>query len=894
MMLQTQCNLTIHVVWRRILKLKQLIYIGLLGSICLLNTQPVQAQDNLSELSDHKLLLSRRKARPANLAITKTKTYQSSDIQRPYTNVQDWLLAQQQMIEVTGVSLNQTNSKLEIILETSASDQLQTSVRTENNQLIVDIPQAQLKLLTEEATTDSSFKEEQPIAGITLLEVRNQDPNSIRVTVTGEEKAPQLELFDSDEGLILSFTPAVSSTQPELEPEQPSTDETSEISEPIELIVTGEQEGQYNVPSATTATKIEVPLRDLPQSIQVVPRQVIEDRQAVGINELIENVSGVQELPGYGGLSASSGYYFRGLSLAYQSLRNGFRDIGSHAGQDIANVERVEVFKGPASVLYGGRFSLGGLVNTVTKQPSANPQYELKATVGSYNFYRPTIDLTGSLVEDGSLLYRLNLAYQNAGSFRDFGRNEIFFAAPVLTWKMGERTNLTVEFEGQRTNYGFDFGFPAEPEVLQLPISRNLGEPDFQDAFFASTLVSYRFEHKFSDNWQYKQGLSALNTTGETEQVEFFFPLEDDRRTLPRSPLRTIERQQDYVFQNEISGEFKTGSLRHRVLLGLELSRWSYDFNYFRSTLDPIDIFNPIYGAQTGIFEQELHREQKSDNLGVYLQDFIEVAPNLKVLAGVRFDVNDAAVIDKVVNQPLNEQTKSSFSPRIGIVYQPSENTSLYFNWATSFNPQFFRTSRTGEQFEPTTGEQFEIGIKQDFWDNRLSATLALYQITQQNVLTTDPINPNFSIATGEQRSRGVELDIAGEILPGWKIIANYAYADGIVTQDNSIPIGDRIPGIPQQSASLWITYELPAGDLQGLGFGLGMVYASERQILLPNTFALPAYLRVDAAVSYRRENFRLGLNVKNLFNTSYYFTDTFYVYPQPPLTVLGTVSVQF
>jgi len=864
-------------VWSKALKRRQRAYLGIIGTIVLLGTQPANAQasPNVAE----------------NTEVPNT--------QIPQTNIKG-LLAQEQpqnaaVTIVTGVRLNSTANGVEVILETPSSDKLQTATQNEGNNFIADISNAQLRL-----TTGDSFRQEKPVAGVAEVIVTNQDANSIRVVVVGETSLPKVELFDDDAGLVFGVTPDATSTPPPQTPdtekpssETPPTQPSAQEKEPIELVVTGERDS-YSVPSAITATKIEAPLRDIPQSIQVVPRQVIEDRQIVRIGETIENVSGVQELPGYGGSTSLTGYYFRGLSLAYQSLRNGFRDIGVIGSRDIANIERVEFFKGPASVLYGGRFSLGGLTNTVTKKPIEEPYYNLGATIGSYDFYRPTLDISGPLTSDRSLLYRLNLAYQNSGSFRDFNENESFFVAPAITWKISPKTSLTVELEQQNYNYTFDYNFPPEREVFQLPISRFLGEPNFNDATFNSTSVSYNFEHKFTDTWKFRQGFSAIIVNGDTRQVELFDPLGNDRRTLPRSPLRTEEEQEDYVLQNEIFGEFKTGSIQHKILVGLELSRWGYDFNYFRGTLDPIDIFNPQYGAQAINFEQELHRKQSSDNLGIYLQDFIEISQNLKLLAGVRFDINDVSVVNKITNTTINQQTTTRFSPRVGIVYQPSSTTSLYFNWANSFNPQFFRVSRTGEQFPPTTGEQFEVGIKQDFLNNRLSTTLALYQITQQNVLTSDPADPRFSIATGEQKSRGVELDIAGEILPGWKIIANYAYANGFVSRDNSIPEGDRIAGIPQHSASLWTTYELQKGNLQGLGFGLGLVYASEREAQLPNTFTLPSYVRVDAALSYRRDNLKVGLNFRNLFDTKYYNTDTFYIYPQAPLTVLGTVSVQF
>ncbi len=282
--------------------------------------------------------------------------------------------------------------------------------------------------------------------------------------------------------------------------------------------------------------------------------------------------------------------------------------------------------------------------------------------------------------------------------------------------------------------------------------------------------------------------------------------------------------------------------------------------------------------------------------VGIYLQNLVELSPNLKIAAGGRFDVVDSFFKDRPTNTVVNEQTDSRFSPRVGIVYQPSMSTSVYFNWTNSFVPQIFSRSRTNEQFKPEIGEQFEVGLKQNLFDDRLSATLAFYQITRQNVLTPDPVDrDNFSIQTGEQRSRGIELDVAGEIIPGWKIIATYAYTNAEVTEDNNLNlIGDRTAGVPEHSTSLWTTYEFQRGNLQGLGFGLGLIYAAEREVSLPNTFTVPSYLRTDASVFYRRNNYKFGLNFKNLFDVKYYEVDGYSLLPAAPLTVLGTVSVEF
>lgn len=370
--------------------------------------------------------------------------------------------------------------------------------------------------------------------------------------------------------------------------------------------------------------------------------------------------------------------------------------------------------------------------------------------------------------------------------------------------------------------------------------------------------------------------------------------MEADGRTLRREAQRTDESSENYALQNEISGEFNTGSIRHNVLLGVELSRYRFAYDFFDAPIDAIDIFDPVYGAEPGVFEPSFAEEYGSDNIGVYLQDFVEFSPKVKFLAGVRLDWVDSTYKDTLEDSFEFEQSDFNASPRLGIVYQPVDSTSLYASWTNSFNPEIFSRNATGEPFEPTTGEQFELGVKQEFFDGQVSATLALYDLTRKNVLTTDPEDPDFSIQTGEQKSRGIELDIVGKILPGWNIIATYAYTDAFVSEDEDLPEGERLPGVPENSASLWTTYEIQEGDLQGLGFGLGLYFVGDREVQLPNTIELDSYFRVDAAVFYRRNNYELALNFKNLTDTEYYSTQGFYVTPEAPFTVLGSISVEF
>jgi iron complex outermembrane receptor protein len=265
-----------------------------------------------------------------------------------------------------------------------------------------------------------------------------------------------------------------------------------------------------------------------------------------------------------------------------------------------------------------------------------------------------------------------------------------------------------------------------------------------------------------------------------------------------------------------------------------------------------------------------------------------------------RFILVGSLRYDSVDFRNLGEDTDrydQAWSPRIGLIYKPARTISLYANYSQSFRPNLGQTA-SGDPIAAEKGEGFEVGIKTEFLQGKMFATLAYFDITKQNVATTDPNNPFFSVGTGEQRSQGVELDIAGEILPGWNIIVNYAYTDARTTEDNDIPVGNRLFNVPYHSAGLWTTYEIQQGGLQGLGFGLGMNYVGNRAGDLANTFEVDDYFLTSLALFYKRENWRLGLNINNLFDVNYISSTNnarnFGNAPGAPFSVIGSISVEF
>jgi iron complex outermembrane receptor protein len=801
------------------------------------------------------------------------------DLTRPASTVKEWLAqVEAATAQVTNVTLNRTNTGLEIVLTTQDGKPLAVDAsqfRSEANAWIAQIPNAVLAL-----PDGLPFQAANPTADIAQIRVEQAAVNTLRITVAGVSALPKTDVVLKTGELVYS-----------LNPETDAEDE--------ELVVTGEGQRGYRAPNASTATKTDTPLRDIPQSIQVIPRQIIEDQGVQRISDAVRNVSGVAPTPGYGG--ASNNYTIRGFQ-SFRIFRDGFSNNSAEIPFSTANIERVEVLKGPASVLYG-QLEPGGIVNYVTKQPLSKPYYRVEFAAGSFDYYRPSIDFSGPLSEDQKLLYRLNLAYEKSGSFRDFGFANTFFLAPVLTYNFSPNTSLTIELEYQDIRQFFDRALAPGLPYWDLPIGFNAGEPG--DRFPISSLRgSYTFKHRFSENWSMRNAFSVDSSKATRDNVQpRNFQMEEDGRTLRRVYTLVPQYQDNYSLQTEVIGKFKTGSVQHQLLFGVDYIEANIGYLFRREPYVALDIFNPIYRAEplpTSFTDSDFANNSDTDSIGFYLQDQITLLPNLKLLVGGRFDIvkfktRDVDFLDTGIGV-ISQRDYDAFSPRVGLVYQPIEPISIYASYSRSFNPNTFALDINRQPLEPERGTQYEVGIKTELLNKKLSATIAAYSITKTNVATPDPDDPDVaSIAAGEFKSRGVEFDLAGEILPGWNLIGSYAYNDAFVSKDNSIPIGDKPTNAPRHTASLWTTYEIQTGDLKGLGFGAGMFFVGDREIELPNTETVPSYLRADAAIYYRRDNWKVALNFKNLANTRYYDAQGFaLIYPGAPFTVLGTVSIKF
>jgi iron complex outermembrane recepter protein len=813
-----------------------------------------------------------------------SKTSQLSSASQPSTRSEAGYSQMQAQgpTQITGVRVIETTEGLELVLETTGP-LAEPSLSGVGNALTATLAGAVLAL-----PEGDTFEQFGPAAGIALVSVTGLPDNQVQVAITGTEGPPDVQVNATARSLTLTVVPGVGSA-------------SAEDLEAIQVTVTGAQAG-YRVPNAATATRTDTPIQDVPQSITVIPRQVLEDQQVTQINDALRNVSGVTSR--FSSLRPDGDApIIRGFQSFGYFFTNGIRNLGGGSAfqQELTNVERIEVLRGPASVLYG-QGEPGGLVNLVTELPTSEPYYALNAAVGNFSFYSPSVDLSGPLNSEGTIGYRLNARYQNSGTFVDFVGFERAFVAPVFQFELGPDTTLVLEGSYLRDSRQIYPGLPAVGTVLpnplgDIPRSRYLGEPDFSNVTYQIFDVGYRLEHQFSENLTLRNAFRLEIADVLNRDLIGLGPLLADNRTVRRNASTTTGGTQTYSLVTDLVTDFSTGAVGHELLFGVDLRRQHESFELFFGG-DTLDVFNPVYGNLDFGLERGYDATQTRNYVGVYLQDLISFSDNLKLLVGGRYDLVEQSYIGRLEGETTLVQQDTQFSPRVGIVYQPITPVSLYANWSRSFFPQgdFGDRNADGSPFAPTTGEQFEVGVKTEFLDGRLAATLAAYSITRQNVLTDDPDRPDFRIQVGEQRSRGIELDVAGEILPGWNVIAGYAYTDSEITRDNSGFQGNRPNNVPQHSGSLWTTYEIQDGDFQGLGFGAGLFWVGERPGDLANTFDLPSYVRTDAALFYRRDTWQAQLNFKNLFNVGYFENaiSRNSVSPGAPFTIVGSVSVRF
>lgn len=655
--------------------------------------------------------------------------------------------------------------------------------------------------------------------------------------------------------------------------------------------------------SASTGTKTDTPLMETPLTIQVIPAQLLQDQQALTLDQALVNVSGVQS---GGGEGFSEQIYLRGF-VTTTTFRDGFRldftnstDIGTTS---LANVDRIEVLKGPSAILYG-RVEPGGMVNVVTKEPLDTAQAVLQVLGGSWNHYRVAGDFTGPINSDGTLLYRLNASYDTQDSWRHNVNSENPFIAPVLEWKIDPDTQAILKAQLERQLYHADVGQIAAIDPANNELVFPGRDVNFLDNPTALDKESFElsFVHKFSDSWKFTNRYlynDVRNPEGNTyiDYYPDYFFQEGPDWMVNRSPVLFVSKNRISAALLELTGHFDTLGVKHTLLVGGDFYHTDAYFSAEASSgSSNTSIYSPTYPCCIPVNNAFYSQSEGFPNAyGAYLQDQLTLPWNLFLLVGWRYDrvVESSYELASVafggtgenVQQPTTDDHK--VTPRYGLLWRPESWLSLYANYVENFGANNGFNYR-GEALAPEGAIQDEIGAKTEFYGGKLTGSLAAYDLTKNNVAVSDPAHVGYSIPIGQIRSKGIELDIQGEVLPGWNVVLNYAYDQVIVTQGGPLgtaagyKTGNYLANDPEHLGHLWTSYAF-RGVLPGFKAGAGITWRGPA--LDPtNVYRCPAYSYVDIFAAYDFElgksNATLQLNVNNLFNRFYWNFDTNFTVP--------------
>ena len=655
--------------------------------------------------------------------------------------------------------------------------------------------------------------------------------------------------------------------------------------------------------------KSDTPITEIPQSISVITQDQIQAQGAQNVSQAMRYTPGV-----FGEIN--------GEGARYDETRiRGFLPIIYLDGMPVAlnrffgtprietyGLERVEVLRGPSSVLYGQN-SPGGLINLISKRPTSTPFGEIEVTAGSHNWWQGAFDFGGPGNADQSFLYRFTGLVRDSDTAINFTKNDRLFFAPSFTWRNWD-TSLTL-----LTHYGKDTGafpqqfLPAQGSMFFNPhgrISRNLfvGEPGWDRFEREQWAIGYAFEHRFNETWQFRQNLRYMSVDNYWQAYRSE-GLQADLVTLNRGAYSQATDARAITMDNQFQADFTTGPLRHKVLFGADYIRtagnndmgMAYPFPPFSDPVQPINVFNPSYGAKTPGLAPRTDYFDTKNQLGIYVQDQIKLDRWILTVGG-RHDWSEVSTSDHLANTFVKAKNQE-FSGRAGLAYAFDNGVTPYISAATSFE-QEIGVDALGQPFKPTTGVQYEAGIKYQPLGTKALFTAAVYDLTRQNVVVTDP--SFISTQTGEVRVRGLELEAKVSVTDQLDVVASYTYMDSEITQSsNPLELGRPAPMTPHNMASGWIDYLV----LPGLKIGGGVRYvgANYTQTSEPDQFPVPSYVVYDAAVRYdfaaldsSLKGVELRVNATNLFDKYYVSSCWGYSYCSlaPGRTVLATMAYRW
>ncbi|MEW9902050.1 TonB-dependent siderophore receptor [Pseudomonas putida] len=658
----------------------------------------------------------------------------------------------------------------------------------------------------------------------------------------------------------------------------------------------------YKATRSASATRTDTALHETPQSISVIPSDVLQDTASTRLQDGLDYAGGVGRANNFGGQGLTT-FTVRGFTTG-EFYRNGFPiNRGYPNAPDANTVERLEVLRGPATSLYG-RGDPGGTFNVVSKQPLADPKVTLGSQFDDQGMHRATLDATGPLDEEGRLAYRLNVLGEGGETFRDNVQTERYDVAPVLSWQVNDTTRIVFEGDFMRNNHPLDRGLTRFANQRdRASRDTNVWEKGSDNLLHNdNNMAQLRFEHQLNEDWTLGGGMQWLDGTLKGNAVEAN-ELQADGRTLGRNfSYRKLEWT-DRDYQLNLTGHFDTAGYAHTLLTGIEYEDYDYQSIIRRSakgsTAYPIDLFDPVLGQpRPALTRTTTDDKENLKTWAAFIQDQVALTDRLKALAGLRFERFEHQYDNYLPGAADWTAADNAVTPRLGLMYDLTDTVAVYANTARSFKPNS-GASRQGQGFDPEKGKSYEVGVKWEALDRQLSVDAAIYHIVKENVLANDPLDPTgtYKVAAGEVRSRGLDITVAGNLTPEWRMIGGYAYVDAEVTQDTSLPTGTRLANIPRNSFSLLNTYEFQGGGLKGLGLGMGVKYVDDRAgQTAAQTYTMEQYTVVDLLSFYQvNEHVRLNLDLKNLFDKEYdegAFNN--YVYPGAPRTVQAGVSYTF
>jgi iron complex outermembrane receptor protein len=610
--------------------------------------------------------------------------------------------------------------------------------------------------------------------------------------------------------------------------------------------------GTYVAKRSATGTKTDTPIEKNPQSVSVVTREEMDMRQPDTVKGALAYAPGV--FASRGSSTTYDAVAIRGFPATNTTqYLDGLRLLGdnySEASIDPYFLERAELLRGPVSVLYG-KSNPGGLVSMVSKRPTTEPLREIQFKMGSDNLFQTGFDFSDALDDQGIYSYRLTGLAKDSDTQQTMSKEKRYAIAPSFSWRPDDKTNFTLLANIQNDPYTGYYGWlPKQGTLIPLPDGSKL-PTDFNEGEASNymarkqRMIGYSFEHAFNDTWAVRQNLRYMQVDTDMKSI-YGFGLSSPT-TINRAYVQSKEHLNNFAVDTQAQAKVKTGDIDHTLLFGVDYSRMRNDINSDYGSADGLSMTQPQYGNDV----VNINFPYK------YLNRQEQTSANNRVLGYT------------------NERSDGQFTWRGGLNYLFDNGVTPYFSYSESFEPTL-DTSINGQTFKPSIGKQYEAGVKYVPKDRPIVLTGALYQLTKNNNLTPDPDNAQFSVQSGEIRSRGVELEAKAALNANVNLIASYTYTDAKYTKDNTYQ-GKPTVEVPKHMASLWADYTFHETAVSGLTLGSGVRYVGSSSSFNSDnsTFKVPDYTLVDATIKYDLARFGLpgssvGVNINNLFDKTY------------------------